>query len=74
MDEFCFMNPKVFPAIFPTAATNAMLIMTSSLSPGGDSTALQILDVKYDDGSPVIKKLNWVQVMPLSLYSLFLHL
>lgn len=36
--------------------------MTSSMSPGGDSTAMKILDLKYDDGSNVIKRFNWVTV------------
>lgn len=62
LDEFLFMNPKAFPAIFPTTATGAMLVMTSSMSPGGDSSALKLLDVKYEDGSNVINKHNWVQV------------
>ncbi len=62
LDEFLFMNPKAFPSIFPTTATGALLVMTSSMSPGGDSSALKLLDVKYEDGSSVINKHNWVQV------------
>jgi hypothetical protein len=55
------MNPKAFPAIFPSAANGAMLVMTSSMSPGSNSIAMRILDVKYDDGSDVVKKLDFVQ-------------
>ena len=66
LDEFLFMNPKAFPAIFPTTATGAMLVITSSMSPGGDSSALKLLDVKYEDGSNVINKHNWVQVRLVS--------
>jgi hypothetical protein len=62
MDEFLFMNKKAFPSIFPTTATGALLVMTSSMAPGGDSSALSLLDVKYDDGTNVIQKLNWIQV------------
>lgn len=65
LDEFLFMNPKAFPSIFPTTATGALLVMTSSMSPGGDSSALKLLDVKYEDGSSVINKHNWVQVFIL---------
>jgi hypothetical protein len=76
LDEFLFMNPKAFPSIFPTTATGALLVMTSSMSPGGDSSALKLLDVKYEDGSNVINKHNWVQVsiyiyiyIPLLIYA-----
>jgi hypothetical protein len=62
MDEFLFMNSKVFPAIFPSIATGATLVMISSMSPSTDSIAMKILDAKYDDGTDVVKKLNWVQV------------
>ena len=34
--------------------------MTSSMSPGGDSSAMKILDTKYEDGSNVITKFNWI--------------
>jgi hypothetical protein len=62
-DEFAFYNSEVLTnAIFPTLATGATLVMTSSISPDGDSPIMKILDVKYDDGSNVIKKLNWIQV------------
>ena len=61
MDEFFFFNPKAFASIFPVTATGAMLVMTSSLSPGAQTSAMRILDVTYDDGTPVVKKLNWVQ-------------
>ena len=60
MDEFFFMNPKAFPSIFPTTVTGAMLVMTSSMSPGGDSIPMKIMNVKYDDGTNVINVFNWV--------------
>lgn len=61
LDEFLFMNNKTFPAIFPSVTNGAMLIMISSMSAGTDSHAMKILDMKYDDGTPVVEKLNWVQ-------------
>jgi hypothetical protein len=38
-----------------------MLVMTSSISPGSDSAAMRILDTKYDDGTNVVRVLDWVQ-------------
>lgn len=73
LDEFLFMNPKAFPSIFPTTATGALLVMTSSMSPGGDSSALKLLDVKYEDGSSVINKHNWVQVLFPQYLSLLIN-
>lgn len=35
--------------------------MTSSVSPDGDSPLVKLLDTKYNDGTDVVKKLNWVQ-------------
>ena len=35
--------------------------MTSSVSTDGDSPIVRLLDTKYADGTPVVKKLNWVQ-------------
>lgn len=61
MDEFFFMEKKAFPSIFPSVTNGAMLIMISSMAAGTDSHALKILDMKYDDGTPVVTKLNWIQ-------------
>jgi hypothetical protein len=61
LDEYLFMNPKAFPSIFPTTATGALLVMTSSMSPDGASTAMRLIDVRNDDGTPVVTKYNWVQ-------------
>ncbi len=61
LDEYLFMNPKAFPSIFPTTATGALLVMTSSMSPDGASTAMNLLNVKNDDGTDVVTKYNWVQ-------------
>ena len=61
LDEMLFMNIKAFPSIFPVAQTGAALIMTSSISPGAASSAMCILDAKYDDGTNVVRKLDWVQ-------------
>jgi len=55
------MNPGAFPAIFPSSATGAMLVMISSMSSDANSPAMKIIDAKYDDGTPVMKKLDWVQ-------------
>jgi hypothetical protein len=67
LDEFLFMNPKAFPSIFPTTATGALLVMTSSMSAGSQSSAMSVLNVKYDDGSNVVTIYNWVQVSCLFL-------
>lgn len=61
LDEFLFMNVKAFPSIFPTAVTGALLVMTSSMSANGASSAMKILDAKYDDGTSVVRKYNLVQ-------------
>ena len=61
LDEFLFMNPGAFPAIFPSSATGAMLVMISSMSSDANSPAMKIIDAKYDDGTDVMKKLDWVQ-------------
>lgn len=61
LDEFLFMNVKAFPSIFPTGATGAPMIMTSSMSANGASSAMKILDAKYDDGTNVVRKYNLVQ-------------
>lgn len=61
LDEFLFMNPSAFPAIFPSTATGAMLVMISSMSGDSNSPAMKIINAKYDDGTDVVKKFNWVQ-------------
>ncbi len=61
LDEFMFMNPKAFPSIFPTAATGALMVMTSSMSAQGSSCAMKMLDAKHDDGTNVVTKYNLVQ-------------
>jgi hypothetical protein len=61
-DEFAFFNHLVLPAILPTLATGAAFIMTSSISPDGDSPVMELLNVKHEDGTNVIRKLNWIQV------------
>ena len=55
------MNPSAFPAIFPSTATGAMLVMVSSMAGNPDAPAMKILDLKYDDGTPVVHRLDWVQ-------------
>jgi len=61
-DEFLFFNPEVLPAILPMLATDAIFIIISSVAPDGDSPLRKIIDTCYDDGSPVIKLLNWITV------------
>lgn len=60
-DEFMFFNPAALPAILPTLATGAVFVMISSVSPDGDSPIVRLLDTCYEDGTPVVRKLNWVQ-------------
>jgi hypothetical protein len=60
-DEFLFFNPAVLPALLPTLANGAAFVMTSSVSPDGDSPITQLLDVKYKDGTNVVKKLNYIK-------------
>jgi hypothetical protein len=60
-DEFLFFNPAVLPALLPTLATGAIFVMTSSVSPDGDNQLVKLLDTKYNDGTDVVRKLNWVQ-------------
>jgi hypothetical protein len=62
LDEFLFMEPKAFPSILPPSATGAMVVFISSMSANTASTAMRILDGVYDDGSPVVRKFNLVQV------------
>ena len=54
------MNPGSFSAIFPSTATGAMLVMISSMSSDANSPAMQIINSKYDDGTDVVKKFNFV--------------
>lgn len=60
-DEFMFFNPAALPAILPTLATGAVSVMISSVSPDGDSPIVRLLDTTYEDGTPVVRNLNWVQ-------------
>jgi hypothetical protein len=60
-DEFLFFNPAVLPALLPTLATGAIFVMTSSVSPDGDSPLVKLLDTKYNDGTNVVRKLNWTE-------------
>lgn len=55
------MNPAAFPAIFPSTATGAMLIMISSMSGNTNSPAMKLINAKYDDGTDVVRKLDCVQ-------------
>lgn len=55
------MNPGAFPAIFPSSATGATVVMISSMSSDANSPAMKIIDATYDDGTPVMRKLDWVQ-------------
>lgn len=61
MDEFFFMNRKTLPSILPSVTNGATLVMISSMSTGTESYAMKILDMKYDDGTDVVMKLNWIQ-------------
>lgn len=61
MDEFFFMNRKTLPSILPSVTNGATLVMISSMSAGTESHAMKILDMKYDDGTDVVMKLNWIQ-------------
>jgi hypothetical protein len=61
MDEFLFMNIAAYPAMLPSSATGGMLIMISSMSGNANSPAMKLIDATYDDGTPVVKKINWVQ-------------
>jgi len=54
------MNPGSFSAIFPSTLTGSMLIMISSMSSDANSPAMQIINSKYDDGTDVVKKFNFV--------------
>ena len=55
------MNPAAFPAIFPSTATGAMLILISSMSGNSNSPAMKLIEATYDDGTKVVKKLDWRQ-------------
>ena len=61
-DEFLFFHPDVLPCILPTLATDAIFIIISSVAPDGDSPLRKMIDCTYDDGTRVIKLLNWIQV------------
>lgn len=61
LDEFLFMNPGAFPAIFPSTATGAMLVLISSMSGNSNSPAMKLIEATYDDGTPVVKKLDFRQ-------------
>lgn len=58
-DEFFFFSPDVLPAILPTLATGAVFIMTSSVSPDGDNPMMRMIDTRYNDGTPVVKQLDF---------------
>ena len=56
-----FMNVGVFPSIFPSTATGAMLVMVSSMSGNANSPAMRLIDAKYDDGTDVVRKVDLMQ-------------
>ena len=70
-DEFLFFHPDVLPCILPTLATGAIFIIISSIAPDGDSPLRKMLDCKYEDGTNVIKLLNWIEVW---IYYMYYHL
>ena len=46
--------------ILPMLATDAIFIAISSIAPDSDSPLRRVLTTLYDDGTPVIKMLNWI--------------
>lgn len=60
-DEWGFFSPAVLPAILPTLANGSVAVMTTSVPPDPDSPMMQLINVKYKDGTPVVKKLDWLQ-------------
>lgn len=51
---------SALPVLLPTLATGAVLVMTPTVSPGDDDMVLRLLDARFEDGTPVVRKSNWV--------------
>jgi hypothetical protein len=60
-DEWGFFSHAVLPALLPTLANGAVAVMTTSVPPDPDSPMMQLIDVKFKDGTPVVRKLNWIK-------------